>query len=111
MSTFVATELATPLADANVMLCNCLEEFAPTKLVAVNPLSIKFANVGAPVVVRFCVIVLVSVEPVKELLQPFALAIVTDCKALLPFVAINVVAVSPVNVSPTNEGDPEVDKS
>lgn len=40
-----------------------------------------------------------------------AFDIVTDCKALLPFVAVNLVAVNPVNVSPTNEGDPDVDKS
>jgi hypothetical protein len=67
-----------PLELAIAVSCNNPADDALT-IADANAESVIFANVGAPVVAKFCVIVCVKVDPLNDVLHPFALAIVTDC--------------------------------
>jgi len=93
-----------PFAFEIITDCNCFDAVDATNAVAVNPESIKLANVGVPVVVRFCVIVNVNVDPLNDALQPLALLIVTDCVAFDASVANNLVAVNAFSIG----ADPNV---
>ena len=100
-----------PFVPASVVLCNCLLPLQLTRLFAVRPESIKFANVGAAVTEISWALLTVNVLPENPRLQPFVPASVVLCNFLLALALTSVLAVKPLSVNPAKVGAAVSDKS